>query len=85
MRKILKFWWVLLLIPALFILGFVIWALTPLGPMPEALAAMQSDSTVTFEQDRWYVYTPVEASPEIGVIIYPGGRVDPRSYAPLGA
>ncbi len=83
MRKILKFWWVLLLIPAIFILGFVIWAQTPLGPMPEALAAMQSDSSVTFEQDRWYVYTPVDSTPEVGLIIYPGGRVDPRSYAPL--
>jgi hypothetical protein len=51
--------------------------------MPQALAAMQSDSTVTFEQDEWYVYTPVGAAPETGLIIYPGGRVDPRSYAPL--
>jgi hypothetical protein len=83
MRKILKFWWLLLLIPVLFILGFIVWAQTPLGPMPEALAAMQSDSTVTFEQNQWYVYTPVDATPDTGLIIYPGGRVDPRSYAPL--
>jgi hypothetical protein len=78
-----KFLWLLLLIPAILILGFIIWAETPLGPMPEALAAMQSDDTVTFEQNQWYVYTPVDAPADTGLIIYPGGRVDPRSYAPL--
>lgn len=83
MRKLLKFWWLLLLIPALLLCGFIIWAMTPLGPMPEAVAAMQSDSTVTFEQNQWYVYQPVDATPDTGLIIYPGGRVDPRSYAPL--
>ena len=83
MRKIMKFWWILLVIPALFLLGFVIWAETPLGPMPQALAAMQSDSTVTFEENQWYVYQPTDVTPDTGLIIYPGGRVDPRSYAPL--
>lgn len=83
MRKYLKYAWFLLLVPVIFILGFVIWALTPLGPMPEALAAMQSDSTVTFEDNQWYVYQPVGVTPDTGLVIYPGGRVDPRSYAPL--
>lgn len=83
MRKILKFWWIILLVPALFVLGFVIWASTPLGPMPEALAAMQSDSAVTFEDNSWYVYSPTGVNPTTGLVIYPGGRVDPRSYAPL--
>jgi len=41
------------------------------------------DSTVTFEENEWYVYTPAGGSPDTGLIIYPGGRVDPRSYAPL--
>ena len=82
MRKYLKYAWFLLLIPVIFIAGFVIWASTPLGPMPEALAAMQSDSTVTFEENQWYVYQPVGVTPDTGVVIYPGGRVDPRSYAP---
>jgi hypothetical protein len=83
MRSYRKYLWLLLLIPVVFILGFVIWALTPLGPMPEALEAMQSDSTVTFEENTWYVYTPTGVTPDTGLIIYPGGRVDPRSYAPL--
>lgn len=64
------------------IAGFVIWAETPLGPMPEALAALQSDAQVQVETEPWLTFTPVGRQPEIGLILYPGGRVDPRSYAP---
>ena len=77
-----RWWWVLLLIPLVLIGGFVIWAVTPLGPMPEALAALESDEQVQVEQGKWYIFRPVNQTPETGIIIYPGGRVDPRSYAP---
>ena len=83
MRKAIKrWWWLLLLIPALLVVGFVVWAETPLGPMPEALAALESDELVRVEQGEWYVFRPVEGTQDTGLIIYPGGRVDPRSYAP---
>lgn len=62
--------------------GFVVWAETPLGPMPEALAALETDSAVRVESDPWFTFWPLDAAPNGGVIIYPGGRVDPRSYAP---
>lgn len=62
--------------------AFLVWAETPLGPMPEALAALQSDSQVLVSADRWLVFTPIGTKPEVGFIIYPGGRVDFRSYAP---
>lgn len=62
--------------------GFVLWAETPLGPMPEALAALQSDDQVTVQTDPWFTFAPAGQQPEIGLILYPGGRVDPRSYAP---
>lgn len=62
--------------------AFVIWALTPLGPMPEAQAALQSDTQVIVEPDPWLTFTPAGAVKDIGLILYPGGRVDPRSYAP---
>jgi hypothetical protein len=78
-----RWWWLLLLVPALLIAGFVIWALTPLGPMPEALAALESDALVQVEQGRWYTFSSVDWVPVVGAIIYPGGRVDPRSYAPI--
>jgi hypothetical protein len=82
MKWVRKFWWVLLLIPLLLVGGFVIWAKTPLGPMPEAMAALQSDANVQVEQGQWYVFRPQNITPTTGAIIYPGGRVDPRSYAP---
>jgi len=85
MKRGLKGWLlVLLLILALLVGGFVLWAETPLGPMPEALAALESDAQVQVEQGEWLVFRPIGRSPETGVIIYPGGRIDPRSYAPQG-
>ena len=72
-----------LLVVTIFLVGFVVWAETPLGPMPEAYDSLNSDSEVTVSSDRWLVFEPVNSSKNIGFIIYPGGRVDYRSYAPL--
>ena len=51
------------------------------GPMPEALAAMDSTETVTVVDGRPITFTPTEPT-TVGVIIYPGAFVEPRSYAP---
>lgn len=51
-------------------------------PMPEAQAAMQSDDQVVVEQGDWLVFRPANAEPQTGFIFYPGGLVDPVSYAP---
>ena len=84
MKRILRrWWWIFLVVPVLMIGGFVIWAETPLGPMPEALHALKSDDQVQVEQGDWYVFHPVGQTPGAGVVIYPGGRVDPRAYAPI--
>jgi hypothetical protein len=82
-RAFKKFWWILPLILILILAGFVIWAETPARPMPEALAAMQSDTKVTVESGGWISFTPQSSTPTQGLIFYPGGRVDPRAYAPL--
>ena len=74
--------WTLILVPILAVTGFSIWAYTPLGPMPEAIEALKSSSTVAVEQNSWIVFSPLEERYTTGLIIYPGGRVDPRSYAP---
>lgn len=63
--------------------GFVIWANNALGPMPEAEAALQSNESVQVSQEEWIVFQPTSVNPTTGLIIYPGGRVDPVSYAPL--
>jgi pimeloyl-ACP methyl ester carboxylesterase len=77
--------WILIALVVLLGVGmvvFTIWAYTPLGPGEEALAALQSDAAVTVTTDPWLSFTPTGPAPTAGFIFYPGGRVDPRSYAP---
>lgn len=69
--------------------GFVYWASDAAQPMPEALAAMKSDEFVRFsERNSWLVFQPENQSGETrplrtGLILYPGGKVDYRAYAPV--
>lgn len=62
--------------------GFVVWGYTPARPMPEALNALQSSAQVTVTTGRWLTFQPAGMQPATGFIIYPGGRVDYRAYAP---
>lgn len=72
----------LLVVAVVATLGFVIWAETPLGPAPEALAALESDSQVTVTTGDFITFEPANQRPaSVGFIFYPGGRVDARSYA----
>jgi pimeloyl-ACP methyl ester carboxylesterase len=82
MRTIKKILLGLLVVLALLIIGFVIWGSTPSKPMSEALAALESTTTVKVKQDGWIEFAPVGSTPTTGFIIYPGGRVDYRAYAP---
>ncbi len=88
MRSVRRWWWVL---PALLIgavAGFLSWALMGPGPMPEALVALSSDHEVHVQTDKWLVFEPLVQEPsgdvrsDTGWIFYPGGRIDPRAYAP---
>jgi dienelactone hydrolase len=82
MKTIKRLWW---LLPALLILAavaLVMWASAAATPMPEALAALESDVRVRVETDPWLVFRPINQDPATGLILYPGGRVDPRAYAP---
>lgn len=63
--------------------GFFVWATNPAQPEAVALAAMQTGDGIEFEnQDGWLVFQPIDSEPSTGLIFYPGGRVDPRAYAP---
>jgi hypothetical protein len=77
-----RWWLLLLLLPVLAVLGFVGWASIVPAPMPQALEAMQSGDQVLVETGPWLVFRPADQEPSTGLIIYPGGRVDPRAYAP---
>lgn len=81
-RLLRRWWWVLPLVLMVGLAGFGIWAMTPHAPMAEASAALQSDDRVGVTTDPWLVFRPLGEGPAVGLIIYPGGRVDPRAYAP---
>jgi len=82
MRILKRWWWLLPLFLILILAGFVIWAGSAAAPMPEALAALQSDALVKVDTDPWLVFRPVAGDPAGGLVFYPGGRVDPQAYAP---
>jgi hypothetical protein len=77
-----KWWWLILIVPIALLAGFLIWANNSLQPMPEALAAMESDEQVQVQTEPWLEFSPTDRSPSTGVVFYPGGKVDPRAYAP---
>lgn len=61
-------------------------------PLQEALDAMESDEDVNVHEenvDEWgeeenffFAFEPNKKNPSVGFIFYPGGLLDPRSYAP---
>lgn len=78
-----KRWWLVLIgILLVATLGFIVWGELIPAPMPDALSALQSDSQVNVTTKSWLVFQPSSQVPTTGFIIYPGGRVDPRAYAP---
>jgi len=77
-----RWWQTLLALLALALLAFAAWALNVPAPMPEALAALESDAVVSVQAEPWWVFRPAGSQPSAGLAFYPGGRVDPRSYAP---
>jgi len=83
--RIRRWWWALVLVPVLLAGGFVVWAESTPSPMPEAEAALaapaDTDGVLVTTRD-WLIFRPLNQEPATGLIFYPGGRVEPRSYAP---
>ncbi len=63
------------------LLGFVVWAETPLKAAPEALSALQSDANLTVTFGDYVTFKPANSEPTTAFIFYPGGRVEYRAYA----
>ena len=61
--------------------ALVIWSLLGPDPGPDAEAALASDDTVTVEVEPFLSFDPGEAT--TGLILYPGGRIEPEAYAPV--
>ena len=67
--------WVFLALAVVLVLAvaaFVIWGSTPMQPMPEALAALQSDGQVKVSTQPWLVFEPISQTAQAGLIFYPG-------------
>lgn len=78
---------ILLGIIAIVLVGAAIWGIQwatyARPPLPEALDALASDALVDVIEEPWITFTPAQTEPTIGLIFYPGGRVDPRAYSVL--
>jgi len=60
------------------------WALTPLPADSEARGALRSDEVVAVSRtDSGYEFRTADETPTVGLIFYPGGRVEAEAYAPL--
>ncbi len=68
---------------AIALAGFVIWAAFPAGPDEEAMQALHSDEVVNVTLlPGQIIFRPAQGTVDVGLVFYPGGRVDYRSYAP---
>ena len=81
MRTLRRWWWLPLVLGLLLKSSFF-WASTPATPMPEALAALQFTEQVIVGMEPWLVFRPLTDNPTVGLVLYLGGRIDPRAYAP---
>lgn len=58
-----------------------------LGLPAEVKAALQSDTEIevlTFEETGWLVFNPLAGQARTGLVLYPEGRMDIRTYARVG-
>ncbi|MCX8006726.1 MAG: alpha/beta hydrolase [Coriobacteriia bacterium] len=66
------------------LLAVAAWAATPYGPDERALDALRTSDGISVERTGWgWEFAPSASMPATAVVVYPGGHVDPRSYAPL--
>lgn len=76
--------WILITL-AIILIGVFIWGISwatyARPPLPEAVAALESDALVEISDDTWLVFDPTEKEKRTGLIFYPGGRIDPHGYS----
>ncbi|NTW29598.1 MAG: alpha/beta hydrolase [Coriobacteriia bacterium] len=83
-RRRIRWLWAIPALVLVALIGFVVWGLTPLRPNTAAMSALESrsDVTVTSTSDGWE-FAPRGIEPTIALVLYSGGHVDERAYAPL--
>lgn len=63
--------------------SFLTWALWIPKPQPEAFEALSQSESVSVGLEPHTIFRPTKRDLRIGLILYPGARVDARAYAPL--
>lgn len=81
MKKVMKYVLAIVLVIVIAFGGFMLSGQQK--PMPQALEAMKSDDKVTVTDGDYITFKPKNVETEKALIIYPGGKVDPRAYAPM--
>lgn len=86
MKKVIKN--VLLILAAalvVVVVGFMIWAGSIVKPMEEAVQTVEAPSGYTVTREDYLHYGPEGQGLDIGIIIYPGARVDDVAYGVIGS
>jgi len=65
------------------IAAFLVWALTPYRADETALEAMRSGGGVMVTEAREGIVFMPDTDPTTALVLYPGGRVEAKAYAPL--
>lgn len=82
LKWVLRTLLVLAVVAAVFVLVYSVRNPTA-KPDEVALTALSSDSAVEVTVGEWLSFQPTDQTSRIGFILYPGGAVDPRAYAPV--
>lgn len=84
-KSFFKFrWWKLLVLIVVIAVGLVAVLINPYDPDAKALEAMKSNSSVeVLNTKNWIQFTPQQTKKGPSIIFYPGGLVEPESYATL--
>ena len=70
----------LLILVVVSILG-IQWIIYERQPLPESMAALESDDMVTVTRAPYLAFAPKGISPTTGFIFYPGGRISYLAYS----
>ena len=65
------------------LISIIAWVATSYKPLDLAKNALKSDDKVEVSVGDLISFTPKEANPTKGLILYPGAKVDAKAYAPL--
>lgn len=80
-RRVIRVLLTVVLVFALVVIGFLVWAKTVYqGERPAALEAWTDDRVSIESFDDSVVMTPVDAASDRGLVFVPGAKVDPYAY-----